>query len=58
MLLLTFSTHWTNWAFEASMAMRQPGMLCALLMEFISMQISFAPGMLRMLSGCSLRMKL
>ena len=57
-LLFTFSTHCTKRAFEANIAIRHPGMLCALLMEFSSMQTSFAPGTLRMLSGWSFRMKL
>ena len=57
-LLFTFRTHCTNWALEASIAIRQPGILCALLMEFISIQMSLAPGTARMLSGCSFRMKL
>ena len=40
------------------MPMRQPGILWLLLMELNSMQHSFAPGTLRMLRGCSFRMKL
>ena len=57
-LLFTFNTHCTNRGFEASMAIRHPGMLCALLIELSSMQTSLAPGIERMLSGCSLSMKL
>ena len=57
-LLFIFRTHCTNWALEASIAIRQPGILCALLMEFISIQMSLAPGTARMLNGCSFRMKL
>ena len=42
----------------ATIPIRQPGMLKVLLMELSSMQISLAPGTLKMLNGRSFRMKL
>ena len=57
-LLFTRRIHDTNCALEANMAMRQPGMLCALLIEFSSMHTSLAPFTARMLRGWSFRMKL
>ena len=45
-------------ASAATIPMRQPAMLCALLREFSSRQQSLAPGWARMDSGLSLSMKL
>ena len=54
----TFKIQLMNVGLEAAIAMRQPGMLCDLLMEFSSIATCEAPGTERMLVWLSLRMRL
>ena len=56
--LFTLSTWEITSRSAATMPIRQPDMLCALLREFSSTQHSFAPGTERMESGLEQRMKL